>query len=77
MEQVKLKELSMETRAEAVAFLKILWNSEHTNCPICGNELEILHKKAKKNTCDWQCRNCDKTFKTIALLDEINAQMPT
>ena len=77
MVQVKLKELKMNSRAEAIAFLKRLWNNERTSCPICGNELEILHKKAKKSNCDWQCRHCDKTFKTILLLNEINEQMPT
>lgn len=76
MEQVKLKELNMNSRSEAIAFLKRLWNCEKTNCPICGNELEILHKKAKKSDCDWQCKNCDKTYKTINLLYEINEQMP-
>ena len=33
-------------------------------------------KKAKKNNCDWQCKNCNKTYKTIHLLYEINEQMP-
>ena len=50
--------------------------TEKAECPICGSELELLHKKAKKNNCDWQCKNCNKTYKTIHLLDEINEQMP-
>ena len=28
-----------------------------------------------KNDCDWQCKTCNKTYKTIHLLDEINEQM--
>ena len=76
MERVLLKELNMKSRDEAIAFLKALWNQESVNCPICGSRLELLHKKAKKSDCDWQCRNCEKTFKTIHLLDEINEQMP-
>lgn len=72
MERVRLKELKMESRNEVVAFLKKLWNHEKTNCPICGNELELLHKKAKKSACDWQCKQCNKAFKTIHLLDELN-----
>lgn len=76
MRQVKLKELNMQSRTEVISFLKRLWNSEQTNCPICGNKLEMLHKKAKKSTCDWQCIKCDKTFKTISLLDEVNERMP-
>ena len=76
MIQVRLKELKMNSRAAAIAFLKKLWNSERTLCPICGNELEILHKKTKKSNCDWQCKSCDKTFKTLSLLNELNEQMP-
>ena len=75
MERVLLKELNMKSRDEAISFLKALWNQESANCPICGSRLELLHKKAKKSDCDWQCRNCEKTFKTLHLLDEINEQM--
>lgn len=76
MEKVLLKELNMGSRKEAIAFLKRLWNEEKSNCPICGCELELLHKKAKKSSCDWQCKKCDKTYKTIHLLEELNEQMP-
>ena len=74
MKRATLKELNMNSREEVIRFLKKLWNEEKTNCPICGNELELLHKKAKKSNCDWQCKQCDKTFKTIHLLDELNDQ---
>ena len=77
MERVRLKELGFKTRNEALAFLKKLWQQENANCPICGSKLELLHKKAKSNDCDWQCGNCNKTYKTIHLLDEINEQTPT
>lgn len=73
MERVKLNELNFKNRNEAVAFLKALWGNQKTSCPLCGHELEWLHKKAKKSNCDWQCKNCDKIFKTIHLLDELNA----
>lgn len=76
MERALLKETGFKTRGEALAFLKRLWRQEKVECPICGSDLEPLHKKAKKSDCDWQCRNCDKTFKTIHLLDEINEQLP-
>ena len=72
MERVLLKDLNMADRKEALAFLKKLWNAEKTNCPICGNELSLLHKKAKKSNCDWQCKRCNKVYKTIHLLDELN-----
>lgn len=76
MERVLLSELKMATRKELVVFLKKLWNHEDTSCPICGGRLELLHKKAKKSVCDWQCKRCDKVYKTIYLLDELNEQMP-
>ena len=76
MNRVLLKELGVSKRNEAISFLKKLWNQEFVECPICGSKLELLHKKAKKSDCDWQCKNCDKAFKTIHLLDEINEQMP-
>ncbi|MBP3609014.1 MAG: hypothetical protein J6J42_01605 [Lachnospiraceae bacterium] len=72
MDRVNLQELKMNTRGEVLKFLKKLWNGEVTSCPMCGSELELLHKKAKKNNCDWQCRSCNKVFKTIYLLDELN-----
>ena len=62
----------MSSRNEVLSFLKKLWNEEKTACPMCGGELEILHKKAKKNNCDWQCKSCEKVFKTLYLLDELN-----
>lgn len=76
MKKAVLSELNFRTRKEAVGFLKRLWNSEQTACPICGTILEPLHKKAKKDNSDWQCKTCQKTFKTIHMLDEINEQMP-
>lgn len=72
MERLLLKELNMNTRTEVITFLKKLWNEENTPCPICGTTLEILHKKSKKSDCDWQCKKCNKTVKTIYLLDELN-----
>ena len=76
MERVLLCELGFKNRSVALAFLKTLWRQEKAECPICGKELELLHKKAKKSDCDWQCKNCNKTYKTIHLLNEINEQMP-
>ena len=72
MERVYLKELPMTSRQEVLVFLKRLWNQQPTDCPICGNSLELLHKKAKKSDCDWQCRHCDKAYKTLYLLEELN-----
>lgn len=72
MDRVLLKELNMNSRNEVISFLKKLWNEDKVDCPLCGNELELLHKKAKKDNCDWQCKNCNKTFKTLYLLDELN-----
>ena len=74
MTKATLGELHFASREDALRFLKALWRQEKTNCPICGCELEPLHRKAKKSDCDWQCRNCEKTFRTIHLLDELNEQ---
>ena len=76
MEKMTLNELKMNSRSEALAFLKKLWNGESAPCPVCGNTLELLHKKAKKSDCDWQCKTCDKVFRTLDLLDELNEKMP-
>lgn len=76
MERITLTELGFKSRAEALIFLKKIWAQEKTACPICGAELALLHKKAKKSDCDWQCKNCGKIYKTIRLLDEINAHLP-
>ena len=72
MERVCLQELNMTNREEVLIFLKRLWNEENTDCPICGSKLEWLHK----NNCDWQCRRCNKVYRTIPLLDELNERMP-
>ena len=71
-----LKELHFECRKEALMFLKSLWSGEPAACPVCGTMLEPLHRKAKSDNCDWQCRRCEKVYRTIHLLDEINEQMP-
>jgi len=76
MEKVMLKDLNMKSRSEVMVFLKKLWGQEITACPICGENLEILHNKAKKNDCDWQCKRCGKVFRTMHLLDELNEKMP-
>lgn len=74
MDRVRLTELKMGSRDEVLRFLKSLWNQEKTSCPICGKKLTLLHKKAKKSNCDWQCKECNKVFKTLHLLDELNEQ---
>ncbi len=76
MDRASLIDLKFGSRDEALSFLKKLWKCEKVNCPMCGRELELLHKKAKKSDLDWQCRFCDKPFKTVYLLDELNEQMP-
>ena len=76
MKPATLQELSFQSRQEALIFLKKLWNEEAAACPLCGGALELLHRKAKKSNCDWQCRHCEKCYRTIHLLDELNEQMP-
>lgn len=76
MQHVYRQELGFKNRNEAIVFLKKLWREEATDCPLCGQKLEHLHRKAKKNCCDWQCKNCNKIYRTIHLLDEINTELP-
>ena len=47
MEKASLGELGFTSRAEGAAFLKRLWRGEKTGCPLCGAELEPLHRQAK------------------------------
>jgi tRNA(Ile2) C34 agmatinyltransferase TiaS len=75
MERILLTELNMSGREEILDFLKKLWNQEGADCPVCGSRLELLHKKAKKSNCDWQCKKCGKIYKTMYLLDELNRQI--
>ena len=74
MEKITLNELNIDSRSEVLVFLKKLWRGESAPCPICRNELELLHKKAKKSDCDWQCRPCGKVLRTLDLLNELNEQ---
>ena len=76
MDRVTLKELKFDDRNEAISFLKKLWGEKQTECPVCGNLLEMLHRKAKKSNCDWQCKQCNKTYKIIHLLNEVNEILP-
>lgn len=75
MERILLTELNMSGREEILGFLKKLWNQEGADCPVCGSRLELLHKKAKKSDCDWQCKKCGKVYKTMYLLDELNRKI--
>ena len=72
MDRVTLNELKMGSRQEVLRFLKSLWNQEKTSCPMCGNELELLHKKAKKSNCDWICTSCGERYDTIKILNQLN-----
>ena len=74
MKRIMLKELNFASRNEGIRFLKKLWNQEKTSCPICGNELELLHKKAKKSDCDWKCPACGEIYRTIGMLKDLPEQ---
>ncbi len=76
MEKYTLNDLKMYSRNDVLAFLKKLWNGNGAPCPVCGNSLELLHKKAKKSDCDWKCRQCGKVIRTLDILDELNKTMP-
>lgn len=72
MEKDILKKLKMESREEAVIFIKSLWNESPQSCPICGGRMDFLHKKAKKSNCDWVCTVCGERYDTIKILKQLN-----
>lgn len=72
MEKDILKKLRMESRDEAVIFLKSLWNEMPQPCPLCRRRLDFLHKKAKKSNCDWICTVCGERYDTIKILKQLN-----
>ena len=49
MEKDILDNLKMNSRDEAVSFLKSLWNEHPKPCPLCNGKLDFLHKKANIN----------------------------
>ena len=72
MEKDILGKLKMNSRDEAVSFLKSLWNEEPQPCPLCEGKLDFLHKKAKKSNCDWICTVCGERYDTIKILNQLN-----
>lgn len=74
MEKDVLIKYKMNNRDEAVQFLKSLWREEPQPCPLCGGELDFLHKKAKKSNCDWVCTECKERFDTIKILKQLNEE---
>ena len=72
MEKDVLERFQMESRDDAVKFLKSLWNETPQPCPRCEGKLDFLHKKAKKSNCDWICTDCGERYDTIKILNQLN-----
>ena len=72
MEKDILNKLIMNSRDEAVRFLKSLWNEKPQSCPMCDGKLDFFHKKAKKSNCDWICTVCGERYDTIKILKQLN-----
>lgn len=72
MENDVLKRYQMDSRDDAVRFLKSLWNETPQSCPLCEGKLDFLHKKAKKSNCDWICTICGERYDTIKILNQLN-----
>lgn len=51
--------------------MKRLWREEPTPCPKCGEQLVMLHKKAKKSNCDWKCPGCGEIYRTINMMYDL------
>ena len=72
MEKEVLLKYKMNTRDDAVRFLKSMWSEKPQHCPLCGGRLDFLHKKAKKSNCDWKCTECGERYDTIKILRQLN-----
>jgi len=72
VEKDVLTKYQMSNRDEAISFLKNLWNETPKPCPLCKGKLDFLHKKAKKNNCDWICTACGERYDTIKILKQLN-----
>ncbi len=72
MEKDILDKYKMNSRDEAVSFLKSLWREEPYPCPLCDGKLDFLHKKAKKSNCDWVCTACGERYDAIKILNKLN-----
>ena len=72
MEKEILTELKMDSREEAVRFLKSLWNGTPQPCQLCGGRLDFLHRRAKKSSCDWKCTACGERYDKIRILNRLN-----
>ena len=72
MEKDILLKYKMDSRDDAVKFLKSLWNEVPQPCPLCNGKLDFLHKKAKKSNCDWICTICGERYDAIDILNELN-----
>lgn len=63
------------SRSDEVRLLKDLWSSRPVRCPKCGGaQLEPLHKKDRKNCCDWKCPACGEICRTIRMLKALPAE---
>ena len=74
MEKDVLKKLKMDSRDDAVRFLKSLWLEAPLPCPLCGEKLDFLHKKAKKSNSNWICTGCGERFDAVKILKQLNEQ---
>ena len=72
MEKDILNKYKMDTRDDAVKFLKSLWIEAPQQCPLCGGKLDFLHKKAKKSNSDWICTACGERYDAIKILNQLN-----
>jgi len=72
MEKDVLIKFKMNSRDEVVKFLKSLWREEPQPCPLCGERLDFLHKKAKKSNSHWICTVCGERYDAIKILDQLN-----
>lgn len=74
VEKELLSKYKMDSREQAVSFLKSLWCEMPQACPMCQGKLDYFHKKAKKSNCHWICTVCGERYDTIKILKQLNAE---
>ena len=74
MEKGIINKFKMNSRNEAVRFLKSLWSENPQHCPLCDGKLDFLHKKVKKSNGDWICTICAERYDMIKILKQLNEE---
>jgi len=68
MEKEMLAKLNMDSREEAVSFLKSLWNEAPQPCPQCGGKLDLIIPRRGYRRYATQYRAYAETYRGAEIL---------